>query len=42
MNDPFVVATGGLARTIAQVSASINELRPDLVMEGLWMAYYNR
>ncbi|WP_316898031.1 type III pantothenate kinase [Pseudodesulfovibrio indicus] len=40
--DPFVVATGGLARTIAQASESINELRPDLVMEGLWMAYYNR
>ena len=42
MNDPFVVATGGLARTIAQVSDTINELRPDLVMEGLWMAYYNQ
>nr|WP_287411784.1 type III pantothenate kinase [Pseudodesulfovibrio sp.] len=42
LKDPFVVATGGLARTIAQVSDSIDELRPDLVMEGLWMAYYNR
>jgi len=41
MDDPFVVATGGLARTIGQVSDSVNELRPDLVMEGLWMAYYN-
>jgi len=41
MDDPFVVATGGLARTIAQTGNSINELRPDLVMEGLWMAYYN-
>ncbi|ADU61520.1 MAG: type III pantothenate kinase [Pseudodesulfovibrio sp.] len=42
MDDPFVVATGGLSRTIAQVAVSIDELRPDLVMEGLWMAYYNR
>jgi len=42
LEDPFVVATGGLAPTIAQVSETINELRPDLVMEGLWMAYYNR
>lgn len=41
MPDPFVVATGGLSRTIAQVGDSIDELRPDLVMEGLWMAYYN-
>lgn len=41
MDNPFVVATGGLARTIAQVGDSIDELRPDLVMEGLWMAYYN-
>lgn len=42
MKDPFVVATGGLARTVAQVSDTIEEIRPDLVMEGLWMAYYNR
>ncbi|QGY39109.1 type III pantothenate kinase [Pseudodesulfovibrio cashew] len=42
MRDPFVVATGGLARTIAQVSERIDELRPELVMEGLWMAYYNQ
>jgi type III pantothenate kinase len=42
MDAPFVVATGGLARTIGQVAVSINELRPDLVMEGLWMAYHNR
>lgn len=41
MDNPFVVATGGLAENIAQVSTSIDELRPDLVMEGLWMAYYN-
>lgn len=41
MDDPFVVATGGLARNIAQVSERIDELRPDLVMEGLWMAYFN-
>ena len=41
MDDPFVVATGGLSRNISQVSDSIDELRPDLVMEGLWMAYYN-
>ncbi|NDV20494.1 type III pantothenate kinase [Pseudodesulfovibrio sp. JC047] len=42
LDDPFVVATGGLARTIAQVSETIDELRPELVLEGLWMAYYNR
>ena len=42
LKNPFVVATGGLAQTVAQVSDTINELRPDLVMEGLWMAYYNR
>ena len=42
LENPFVVATGGLSRTVAQVSNSIDELRPDLVMEGLWMAYYNR
>lgn len=41
MDDPFVVATGGLAENIAQISTMIDELRPDLVMEGLWMAYYN-
>lgn len=42
MPDPFVVATGGLARNVAAVSDHIKELRPDLVMEGLWMAYFNR
>lgn len=42
MPDPFVVATGGLARTVSEVATSVNELRPDLVMEGLWMAYYNQ
>lgn len=42
LEDPFVVATGGLAPSIAQLSETIDELRPDLVMEGLWMAYYNR
>ncbi len=42
MEDPFVVATGGLSKNIAQVSERIDELRPDLVMEGLWMAYFNR
>ena len=41
LGDPFIVATGGLAPTIAQISETIDELRPDLVMEGLWMAYYN-
>ncbi|WP_419786264.1 type III pantothenate kinase [Pseudodesulfovibrio sp.] len=41
LEDPFVVATGGLAKSIAQVSETIEEIRPDLVMEGLWMAYYN-
>jgi len=41
MDDPFVVATGGLSRNVAQVSDRIDELRPDLVMEGLWMAYFN-
>lgn len=42
MEDPFVVATGGLAPNIARVSERIDELRPELVMEGLWMAYFNR
>lgn len=42
MDDPYVIATGGLSRNIAQVSERIDELRPDLVMEGLWMAYFNR
>ncbi|MGL1863258.1 MAG: type III pantothenate kinase [Pseudodesulfovibrio sp.] len=41
MEAPFVVATGGLAPNIAQVSTAIDELRPELVMEGLWMAYFN-
>jgi len=41
LENPFVVATGGLASNVAQISQSIAELRPDLVMEGLWMAYYN-
>ena len=41
MDDPFIIATGGLAPTIGQVSETIDEIRPDLVMEGLWMAYYN-
>lgn len=42
LEDPFVVATGGLAPNITQVSDTIKELRPDLVMEGLWMAYHNQ
>ena len=42
LENPFVVATGGLSQNIAQISEAIDELRPDLVMEGLWMAYYNR
>ncbi|QJB56303.1 type III pantothenate kinase [Pseudodesulfovibrio sp. zrk46] len=42
MDDPFVVATGGLSKNIAQVSERIDELRPELVMEGLWMAYFNQ
>lgn len=42
MDNPFVVATGGLARNITQVSERIDEMRPELVMEGLWMAYFNR
>ncbi|MCJ2166274.1 MULTISPECIES: type III pantothenate kinase [unclassified Pseudodesulfovibrio] len=42
LKDPFVIATGGLAPTISQISETIDELRPDLVMEGLWMAYFNR
>ncbi len=42
MTEPFVVATGGLAKEIAVISTKIDELRPDLVMEGLWMAYFNQ
>ena len=37
---PLVVATGGLAESIAQVSPAIGHVRPDLVMEGLHRAYF--
>ena len=33
--DPFVVATGGLASKIAPVCSSIQEVRKDLLMQGL-------
>lgn len=38
--DPFVVATGGLAADIAEHCPSIDEVRPELLMEGLWYSYY--
>lgn len=37
---PLVVATGGLASAIAQHCPAIGEVRPDLLMEGLWYAYF--
>jgi type III pantothenate kinase len=37
---PYVMATGGLAPGIARVCPEIREVRPDLLMEGLWMACF--
>ena len=37
--DPLVVATGGLAERIAQVSETINEVDPMLTLEGLLLLY---
>jgi type III pantothenate kinase len=37
--DAHVLATGGFARTIAQVCPAINEVREDLLMEGLFLAW---
>jgi len=37
--DPFVVATGGLASLIAPESKTIQEVRPDLTLEGLRILY---
>ncbi|KAB1441891.1 type III pantothenate kinase [Pseudodesulfovibrio senegalensis] len=37
---PQVVATGGLARDIADHCPAIAEVRPDLLMEGLWYAWF--
>lgn len=38
--DPYVIATGGLAPGIARVCPEIHEVRPDLLMEGLWLACF--
>lgn len=37
---PHVVATGGLAEVVARVCPTIREVRPDLLMEGLWEAVF--
>ncbi|MEA3464430.1 MAG: type III pantothenate kinase [Thermodesulfobacteriota bacterium] len=37
--DPLVVATGGLAERIAQVSETIDEVEPMLTLEGLFLLY---
>lgn len=39
--EPYVVATGGLAEAVARVCPAIDEIRPDLLMEGLWEAVFN-
>jgi len=36
----MVIATGGFAENIAHVCGVIDELRPDLLLEGLRLAYY--
>jgi type III pantothenate kinase len=38
-SDPFVVATGGLASLIASESKLIQEVRPNLTLEGLYILY---
>jgi len=37
--NPYVVATGGLARLIAQEAATVNEVNPYLTLEGLRIIY---
>ena len=39
--DVFIVATGGFAEKIARVSAKIHAVRPDLLLHGLRIAYYD-
>ncbi|MBT8763506.1 type III pantothenate kinase [Desulfohalobiaceae bacterium Ax17] len=38
--DVFILATGGFADKIASVCTKIQEVRPDLLLHGLKMAYY--
>jgi type III pantothenate kinase len=38
-DDPLVVATGGLATLIANETQTINEVDPDLTLEGLRILY---
>jgi type III pantothenate kinase len=37
--EAFVVATGGLASVIAPISRTIQEVRPNLTLEGLELLY---
>lgn len=43
LNDPAarVVATGGFAGHIAAVTSCIDDLAPDLLMQGLWTTYFH-
>ena len=39
-DEPFVIATGGLAKLIAKETKVIDEVNPDLTLEGLKILYY--
>lgn len=43
LSDPAarVIATGGFAAQIAAITTCIDELAPDLLMQGLWTAYFH-
>lgn len=40
--DVMVIATGGMARKVDVVCSAIDEIRDDLLLEGLRLAYYER
>ena len=39
LGEPFVIATGGLANTIARQTDVIDEVKGDLTLEGLRIIY---